>query len=58
MFGYVYRVLICEYMLKDMWLQMKFGEKFSGEVKIDTSKEGGGYKLKGNDYTIFSPSNS
>ena len=58
MLWYVYRVLICEYMLKDMWLQMKFVEKVSGEVKIDASKGGGGYKLKGNDYTIFSPSNS
>ena len=45
-------------MLKDMWLQMKFGEKVSGEVKIDASKGGGGYKLKGNDCTIFSPSDS
>ena len=45
-------------MLKDMWLQMKFGENFLGDVKIDSSKGWGGYKLKGNDYTIFSPSNS
>ena len=37
---------------------MKFGELFWGEVKIDASKGGGGYKQKGNDYTIFSPSNS
>ena len=37
---------------------MKFGEIFWGEVKIDALKRGGGCKRKGNDYTIFSRSNS
>ena len=45
-------------MLKGNWLHMKFGEIFWGEVKIDASKGGEGYKQKGNDYTIFSLSNS
>ena len=45
-------------MLKGFWLQMKFGEIFWVEVKIDTLKAGGGCKQKGNDYTIFSLSNS
>ena len=37
---------------------MKFGKIFWGKMKNDLSKGGGGYKQKGNDYTIFSPSNS
>ena len=37
---------------------MKFGENFLGEVKIDALKGVGGCKQKGNDYTIFSLSNS
>ena len=37
---------------------MKFGEIFWDEVKIDAFKGGGGCKQKGNDYTIFSPSNN
>ena len=37
---------------------MKLGEIFWGEVKIDALKREGGYKQKGNDYTIFSLSNS
>ena len=45
-------------MLKGSWLQMKFGEIFWGEVKIDALKEEGECKQKGNDYTIFSISNS
>ena len=45
-------------MSKGNWLQMKFSEIFWGEVKIDVSKGGGGYKQKGNDYTFFSLSNS
>ena len=44
-------------MLKGIWLQMKFGDLFWAEVKIDASKEGGGYKQKGNDVSIFLPSN-
>ena len=49
---------IVKYMLKGIWLQMKLGETFWGEVKIDTLKGGGGNKEKGNDTSIFSPSNS
>ena len=45
-------------MLKGIWLQMKFGGIFLGEVKINVSKGGGGYKQNGNGYTIFSTSNS
>ena len=45
-------------MLKGIWLQMKFCEIFWGEVKIDVLKGGGGYKQKGNYFTIFSLSNS
>ena len=37
---------------------MKFGEIFLGYVKINVSNREGGYKQKGNDYTIFSLSNS
>ena len=47
-----------KYMLTGIWLQMKFCEIFWGEVKIDALKFGGGHKQKGNDYTIFSLSNS
>ena len=43
-------------MLKGIWLQMKFGEIVWGKVKIDALT--GGYKQKGNDHSIFSPSNS
>ena len=45
-------------MLKGIWLQMKFSEIFWGEVKIDSLKVEGGYRQKGNDYTIFLQSNS
>ena len=45
-------------MLKGIGLQMKFGELFWGEVKIDVLKWGGGYQQKRNDYTIFTLSNS
>ena len=45
-------------MLRRIWLRLKFGEIFWGEIKIDALKGGGGYKQKGNDCTIFSPSNS
>ena len=56
---YVYRVLICQiYVKMNIRLQMKFGEIFWGEVKIDALKGGVRYKQKGNDKTIFSPSNS
>ena len=51
-----YKFVNC--MLKGIWWQMKFGEIFWGDVKIDVSKGGGGCKQKGNDYTILSPSNS
>ena len=43
-------------MLKGIWLQMKFGEIFWVEVKIDALKGGYVYKQKGNVYTILSPS--
>ena len=46
------------YVLKGIRLQMKYGEIFWGEVKIHALKGGGGCKQKGNDYTIFSLSNS
>ena len=42
-------------MFKGIWLQLKFGEIFWVEVKIDVLK---GEGAKGNDYTIFSPSNN
>ena len=45
-------------MIKGIWLQIKFGEIFWGEEKIDALKREGGYKQKGHDYTIFSPSNN
>ena len=45
-------------MLKGIWLQMKFGDIFWGEVKINALKGGGGYKQMGNDNAILSPSNS
>ena len=35
---------------------MTFGEIFWGEVNIDALKGGRGYKQKGNEYSIFSPS--
>ena len=38
-------------------MQMKFGEIFLGEVKIDALKVLGGCQQKGIDYTIFSLSN-
>ena len=47
-----------KYILKGIWFEVKFGEIFFGDVKIDTLKGGRGYKQKGNDYTIFSLSNS
>mgnify|MGYP003692199925 CR=1 FL=1 len=47
-----------KYLLKEIWLQMKFGEIFCGEVKIDALKGGGGCKQKGNNHTIFAQSNS
>ena len=50
--------IFVKYLLKGIWLQMKFGEIFFGDVKIDALKGGRGYKQKGNDYTIFSLSNS
>ena len=42
-------------MFKGIWLQLKCGEIFWVEVKIDALK---GEGAKGNDYTIFSPSNN
>ena len=39
---YVYRVLICQIYIKGNFVQMKFGEIFWGEVKIDALKGGGG----------------
>ena len=35
-----------KYMLKEIWLQIKFGEIFWGEVEIDALKGGGGCKQK------------
>ena len=57
-FGMCIESQFVKHMLKGIWLQIKFGEIFWGEVKIDALKGGGGYKQKGNDYIIFSPSNS
>ena len=34
-------------MLNGIWLQMKLGEKFWGEVKIDALKRGKGMQAKG-----------
>ena len=45
-------------MSKGIWLQMKFGEIFWGEVKVDALKEGGECKQKESNYTIYSLSNS
>ena len=42
-------------MFKGIWLQLKCGEIFWVEVKIDALK---GEGAKGNDYNIFSPSNN
>ena len=42
----------------NIWLQMKFGDIFQGEVEIAALKGGGGHWQKGNDKTIFLPSNS
>ena len=44
--------------LNGIWWQMKLGEIYWGEVKIDALKGGGVRKQKGNDYIIFSLSNS
>ena len=45
-------------MSKGIWLQMKFGEIFWGDVKIDALKGEGVQNQKGNDYTNFLVSNS
>ena len=37
---------------------MKFCEIFWDDVKNDALNRAGGFKQKGNDYTIFSPSKS
>ena len=53
---YVYRVLICQIYIKGNLVAN--GEIFWGDVQIDALKGGGVCKQKGNNYTIFSLSNS
>ena len=43
----VYSVNFFKYILKGIWLQMKFGEIFLGDVKIDALKGGRGIQVKG-----------
>ena len=56
-FGMCIESLLIEYLLNGIWLQIKFGEIFWGEVKIDVWN-GGGVQGKRYDHTMFSSSNS
>ena len=53
-FGMCIESKFVKWMLKVIWLQMKFGEIFWSESKMDALKGGEGYKQKGNSATIFS----
>ena len=43
---YVHRLLICQIYIKGIWLQIKFGEIFWDEEKIDALKRGRGCKTE------------